>query len=148
MVVCLLILAFCESVRCHGDDHLDNSSEQGFGKWQNRIGSKEVSTSLLRASQVEHSVAARVILTAGCHSLPEPVIVHSLLCISPSVSLSLFIASYLPIICDINSDVSDFSVCQDLPVESGLPTFVRMFPTVAPSSCLCSSIAFFRMWKM
>lgn len=36
MVVCLLILAFCESVRCHGDNHLDHSSEQGLAKWVNR----------------------------------------------------------------------------------------------------------------
>lgn len=36
----LLTLAFCESVRCHGDHHLDNASEQGLVKWASRTHSR------------------------------------------------------------------------------------------------------------
>lgn len=36
MVVRLLILAFWESSRCHGDNHLADASEQGLVKWANR----------------------------------------------------------------------------------------------------------------
>lgn len=35
-VVCLLILAFWELSRCHGDNHLDDPSERGLVKWANR----------------------------------------------------------------------------------------------------------------
>ena len=66
---CLLTLAFCESACCHGDHHLDNSSEQGVVKWMKRTHS------------TMHSGAGRVpvrlqyhcwvAVTLGCHKASQ-----------------------------------------------------------------------------
>lgn len=121
---CLLTLAFCESACCHGDHHLDNSSEQGVIKWTKRthstihFGAGRVPGRLL--CHCWHS--SHIGLSQGFTEPPGviPLFLHLL-------RIHLFIAPYLPLMCDFSRDASD---CSDVRTLSctGTPRLVITLP--------------------
>ena len=120
---CLLTLAFCESACCHGDHHLDNSSEQGVVKWMKRTHS------------TMHSGAGRVpvrlryhcwvAVTLGCHKASQSLLGSPLY--SHLLRICLFIAPYMPLTCDFSRDASDCSDVRNLSC-SGLPRLSITLP--------------------